>query len=116
MGSDEWGGGGGVRTHGGEGVVLLGHHCQWVWDHCQPCALAIHQGGGGVALGGCLTCGQWLSLMGVGHCLWMLSCCPWVLGCWLWVVGLVCVGGLFMAVGLSFVGTVVACHLLCSHH
>ena len=38
--------GGGVRTDGGEGVVLLGHRRQWVWDHFQPCALAIHQGGG----------------------------------------------------------------------
>ena len=32
----------------GEGVVLLGHHRQWVWDHFQPCALAVHQGGGGL--------------------------------------------------------------------
>ena len=45
MGSDEWGGlGGGVGTDGGEGVVLLGHCCPWVWDHSQPCALAVHWG------------------------------------------------------------------------
>ena len=38
--------GGGVRTDGGEGVVLLGLRGPWVQDHCQPCALAIHWGAG----------------------------------------------------------------------
>ena len=95
--------GGGVRTDGGEGVVLLGHHHSWVWDHCQPCALAIHQwgvvlsmgtGGGSFpghcwvwVLGGNSTCEQWSSLVGVEHCSWVLSCCPWALGCYQWALG-----------------------------
>ena len=82
--------------------MLLGHCRRWLWDHFQPCALAIHQGGvalsmgtsGGSfpghcqvwALGGCLTCEQWSLLMGVGHCLWVLSCCPWVLGNYQWAL------------------------------
>ena len=96
------GGGGGVRTDGGEGVVLLGHHRQWVQDHCQPYALAIYQGGGCarwlfdlwavVVAHGCgalfvdaelLSMGTGLLIVGGGACL-----CRWVVhDCWFVVCG-----------------------------
>ena len=75
----------------GEAVVLLGHHHPCMQDHCQLCALAVHQWNGGCPVCGCRwglfpghywvwalgshsIHGQWLSFcgcralfIGVGH-------------------------------------------------
>ena len=71
------------------------------------------------ALGGLSICGPWSSLVGVGRCSWVLChCCEAGLlfvrtGLLIVGVGLVPVGGLFVCAGLSFLGAVVTCRLLC---
>ena len=76
---------------------------------------ASSSGGGGRrlrALGGLSIRGGVL-FMGAVSLSWALGCCSWALGCRLEAVGLVPVGGLFVCAGLSFVGAVVTCRLLC---